>query len=34
MYLKLAQDSKRWRGLATLIEKAAEVSQTKNWVET
>ena len=27
----LAQDRKRWRGLALQIEKAAEVSQTKNW---
>ena len=28
---ELAQDVKRWRGLALRIEKAAEVSQTKNW---
>ena len=29
--IKLAQDRKCWRGLQSLIEKAAEVSQTKNW---
>ena len=28
---ELAQDVKCWRGLALRIEKAAEVSQTKNW---
>ena len=28
---KLAQDRKCWRGLPSLIEKAAKVSQTKNW---
>ena len=27
---ELARDSKRWRGLSSQIEKAAEVSQTKN----
>ena len=27
----LAQDTERCRGLASQIEKAAEVSQTKNW---
>ena len=30
----LAQDRKRWRGMAYQIEKAAEVSQTKNWDAT
>ena len=28
---ELAQDRKCWRGLTSRIEKAAEVSQTKNW---
>ena len=28
---ELAQDRKSWRGLTSQIEKAAEVSQTKNW---
>ena len=28
---ELAQDRKRWRGLASQIEEAAEVSLTKNW---
>ena len=28
---ELAQDNKCWRGLTSQIEKAAEVSQTKNW---
>ena len=28
---ELGQDKKRWRGLASQIDKAAEVSQTKNW---
>ena len=28
---ELAQDMKCWRGLTSQIEKAAEVSQTKNW---
>ena len=28
---KLVQDRKCWRGLTTQIEKAVEVSQTKNW---
>ena len=27
----LAQDRKRWRGIASQIEKAVDVSQTKNW---
>ena len=27
----LAQGKKRWRGLASQIEKAAEESQTENW---
>ena len=27
----LAQDRKCWRGFTSRIEKAAEVSQTKNW---
>ena len=31
---ELAQDRKRWRGLTSRIEKAAEVSQTKNWDAT
>ena len=31
---KLAQDRKCWRGLTSQIEKAAEVSQTKNWDAT
>ena len=28
---ELAQNRKCWRGLITQIEKAAEVSQAKNW---
>ena len=28
---ELAQDQEFWRGLTARIEKAAEVSQTKNW---
>ena len=28
---ELAQDKKCWRGLASELKKAAEVSQTKNW---
>ena len=28
---ELAHDRKCWRGLTSRIEKAAEVSQTKNW---
>ena len=28
---ELAQDRKCWRGLASQIKKAADVSQTKNW---
>ena len=28
---ELAQDRECWRGLTSRIEKAAEVSQTKNW---
>ena len=31
---ELAQDRKRWRGLTSQIEKAAEVSQTKKWDAT
>ena len=28
---ELAQDRKCWRGLTSQVEKAAEVTQTKNW---
>ena len=31
---KLAENRKRWRGLATQVQKAVEVSQTKNWDAT
>lgn len=31
---ELAQDRRHWRGITSQIEKAAEVSQTKNWDAT